>query len=406
MSDSVDCPVCFETPSGEVHQCNNGHTYCLSCWRNFQPRRCPECRIPLADNNRSRAQEQRIAVLPAICPHCDLATTRGGLAAHVVSCEKKPVVCAAAKSGCIWTGIVSEQAAHQASCLRCITEQLVKPLNDEIERLREVIILKDTTLEDMNRRVRRLEQVRPREADDSPAFERRVRQHAAPDDTSIQQMTVGPAVDALQIHVEDGRVAATACSRLERLCVDDANRQPATDAGAIEAALPGMRAHFGDANVLDKACRLLRNVTCPDDSAGGNRKQRAADSGAIEVVVAAMLRHPQEANVQHQGSAALRNICASVDDAAATRKQRAFNVGAIRVVITAMRNHPADPNVQEQGSWALRDMCTGTDAAVIRRVAAAVSAGARDVIGAAMSAYPRNLRVRHYGQQMLDVVLA
>ena len=83
-----------------------------------------------------------------------------------------------------------------------------------------------------------------------------------------------------------------------------------------------MRAHFGDANVLDQACRLLRNVTCPDDSVGGNRKQRAADSGAIEVVVAAMLRHPQEAKVQHQGSAALRNICASVDDVAATRTVR------------------------------------------------------------------------------------
>lgn len=406
MPDSVDCPVCFETPSGEVHQCNNGHTYCLSCWRNFQPRRCPECRIPLADNNRSRAQEQRIAALPAICSHCDLATTRGELSAHVLSCEKKPVVCAAAKAGCIWTGIVSEQAAHQASCPQCITEQLLKPLKDEVERLREVIILKDTVLEDMNRRVRRLEQVRPREADESQAFERRVRQHVAPDDTSIQQMTVGPAVNALRIHVEDGRVAATACSRLERLCVDEANRQPATDAGAIEAALPGMRAHAGDANVQDQACRLLRNITCPDDSVGGNRKQRATDSGAIEVVVAAMLRHPQEAKVQHQGSAALRNICASIDDAAAARKQRAFNAGAIQVVITAMRNHPTDSNVQEQGSWALRDMCTGTEAAAIRRVVAAEAAGARDIIGAALSAHPRNARVRHHGQHMLDVVLA
>lgn len=301
---------------------------------------------------------------------------------------------------------MSDQAAHVASCPYCITEQLTKPLKDEIERLREIIVLKDTTLEDMNRRVRRLEQVRPREADDSSACERRVRQHVAPDDTSIHQMTVGPAVDALRRHVDDGRVAATACSRLERLCVDEANRQPATDAGAIEAAVPGMRAHACNAAVQDQACRLLRNVTCPDDSVGGNRKQRATDAGAIEVVVAAMLRHPQAANVQHQGSASLRNICASVDDAAATRKQRAYNAGAIQAVVTAMRNHPTDSNVQEQGSWALRDMCTGTDAALHARQLAAASAGARDIVSAALSAHPRNARVRHHGQHLLDVVLA
>ena len=27
------CPVCFELPAGEVHQCFEGHCYCVDCWR-------------------------------------------------------------------------------------------------------------------------------------------------------------------------------------------------------------------------------------------------------------------------------------------------------------------------------------------------------------------------------------
>ena len=45
MSTSHECAVCLKVPEGEVHQCNEGHGYCVDCWRRINPRRCPECRL-------------------------------------------------------------------------------------------------------------------------------------------------------------------------------------------------------------------------------------------------------------------------------------------------------------------------------------------------------------------------
>ena len=67
LAASLACPICFELPAGEVHQCLEGHCYCVDCWRRLQPRRCPECRDPIPLRNRSRAQEARVAALPAVC---------------------------------------------------------------------------------------------------------------------------------------------------------------------------------------------------------------------------------------------------------------------------------------------------------------------------------------------------
>ena len=67
LAASLACPVCLELPAGEVHQCFEGHCYCVDCWRRLDPRRCPECRDPIPLRNRSRAQEARVAALPAVC---------------------------------------------------------------------------------------------------------------------------------------------------------------------------------------------------------------------------------------------------------------------------------------------------------------------------------------------------
>ena len=42
------CPVCFELPAGEVHQCFEGHCYCVDCWRRLNrcPRHSPVSRVP------------------------------------------------------------------------------------------------------------------------------------------------------------------------------------------------------------------------------------------------------------------------------------------------------------------------------------------------------------------------
>ena len=101
---SLVCPVCFELPAGEVHQCFEGHCYCVDCWRRLDPRRCPECRDPIPLRNRCRAQEARVAALPAICDHCDHTTTRGAMAEHLRACQQRPTTCTAAAKGLLIDG--------------------------------------------------------------------------------------------------------------------------------------------------------------------------------------------------------------------------------------------------------------------------------------------------------------
>ena len=47
MAEALECPICLTLPEGEVHQCNEGHCYCLDCWRRIAPGRRPECRQPV-----------------------------------------------------------------------------------------------------------------------------------------------------------------------------------------------------------------------------------------------------------------------------------------------------------------------------------------------------------------------
>ena len=58
-AEALECPVCLTLPEGEVHQCNEGHCCCAECWNRLEePRRCPECRQPVAQANRNRAAER------------------------------------------------------------------------------------------------------------------------------------------------------------------------------------------------------------------------------------------------------------------------------------------------------------------------------------------------------------
>ena len=100
MAAELECGVCLTLPEGEVHQCNEGHCYCVACWRTLDPRRCPECRQPIQDSNRSRATERAIAALEATCDHCAVVTTRGAMAAHLRACPQRPTTCAGAAAGC------------------------------------------------------------------------------------------------------------------------------------------------------------------------------------------------------------------------------------------------------------------------------------------------------------------
>ena len=169
---SLVCPVCFELPAGEVHQCFEGHCYCVDCWRRLDPRRCPECRDPIPLRNRCRAQEARVAALPAICDHCDHTTTRGAMAEHLRACQQRPITCTA--------------AAKQPLAGR------VRALDEEEEE------------EEGGRR--RRQRVGPAPHDAPP-----------PSDANMEVMGMAEATAALREHVMVARVAYEACSRLSTL---------------------------------------------------------------------------------------------------------------------------------------------------------------------------------------------
>ena len=135
MADALECPVCLTLPDGQVHQCLNGHCYCVECWNTLEPRRCPECREPLPQMNRNRDREGRIADLHAQCDHCGEATTRGTKQLHMHACSQRPMNCMGAAAGCSWAGVAAEQHAHEAACPLAGCQRLMAPLQARCDGL-------------------------------------------------------------------------------------------------------------------------------------------------------------------------------------------------------------------------------------------------------------------------------
>ena len=135
LAEDLQCGVCLTLPEGEVHQCNEGHCYCVTCWRALDPRYCPECRQPIQYCCRSRAQEARIAALEATCDHCAEVTTRGAMAAHLRACPQRPTACVGAEAGCGWSGMAAGQAAHEAACPIAVRQWMMAPLQARCDGL-------------------------------------------------------------------------------------------------------------------------------------------------------------------------------------------------------------------------------------------------------------------------------
>ena len=339
--EALECPVCLTLPEGEVHQCNEGHCYCAECWNRLEdPRRCPECRQPVAQANRNRAAERAIAALEWSCEHCGEATTRGAKAAHLAACPQVPTACAAAAAGCGWAGVMSEQAAHEAACPFAICQRMMAPLQAECQQLRansqelqsECKELRAQNkemqqwsrtghwrdrcngLQAQNGRLQRqvaalqplAHRVRVLEGDEEEGG-RRQRQRvgaaahdAPPSDAAVAVMGLAEAVAALRAHVADARVAEAGCRRVEQLCVQAGNNQ----------------------NSRRKPDRLAKLL-----------EQASAEAGPIEAVVEAMRAHPLELDVQVQGMRMLYHVCVDFggyDEPTASvlaRQRRALRAG-------------------------------------------------------------------------------
>ena len=406
MADTLMCPVCMTLPEDEVHQCNEGHCYCVECWNRLDPRRCPECRQPLPQANRSRAAERAIAALEANCDHCGEAMTRGTKPAHIRACPWRPTACTAAAVGCGWSGVAAEQAAHEAVCPFAICLRVVAPLqaqNQQLQSESQELQIQNQQMQNqqmqmqnqqqqtqcagLHARVVHSEQVQQQMQAENQVLQARVavleplvaalqplagrvralegdaeaggqrqRQRigtaphdAPPSSAAVTQMGLVTAVAALRVHVAVAQVAVVACNRVAELCLEEGNRQLAVEVGAFEAVVAALQAHLQAVGVQKQGCRALRNMCCGTDTAGLARKQRAAEAGALEAVAAAMQAHPQVVGVQEHGCVVLFNLSNGTVAAALARKQRAVQAGGPEVAAAALRAHPGDAEVQRLG---------------------------------------------------------
>ena len=341
MAEELECGVCLTLPEGEVHQCNEGHCYCVACWRTLDPRRCPECRQPIQESNRNRAQEARIAALEATCDHCAEVTTRGAMAAHLCACSQRPTACAGAAAGCGWAGVVVEQAAHEAICPFAICLQMMVPLqarcdglqarcdglqaqNQQLQQQVAALEPQNQQLQSQNQQLQSQNQLLQRQVaalqplagrvralegeGEAQAGGRRRRQRvgaaphdAPPSNAAVKRMGVAAAVAALRTHVAVRRVAEEGCHRIACLCAEVGNRQPAVEAGALEAVVAALLAHPQVAAVQQWGCCALGNVCNGEDAAATARKQRAVLARAPDAVMVAMQLHQDNNAVQHCG---------------------------------------------------------------------------------------------------------
>ena len=122
-------------------------------------------------------------------------------------------------------------------------------------------------------------------------------------------MGVAAAAAALRAHGSVSRVALAACRRLVNLCQEAQNKQPAADAGALEAVVAALQAHPQVAGVQQFGCWAVASVCVGSDAAAMARRQRAVIAGATEAVAGAMQAHPGDAAVQRQGQV-LRDLLA------------------------------------------------------------------------------------------------
>ncbi|CAK1595955.1 unnamed protein product [Parnassius mnemosyne] len=115
--DLPECPVCLETMSAPIFQCQSGHSLCHSCSKNLCPAICPICRQPMTQM-RNWQLEEIIAKANVPCPNksygCVYTMTSEGVDEHLRECIFREMVCplGAVFGKCSWTGKLKEMMDH------------------------------------------------------------------------------------------------------------------------------------------------------------------------------------------------------------------------------------------------------------------------------------------------------
>ena len=381
--ESLACPVCLDLPSGEVHQCLEGHCICVNCWGRLDPRRCPECRDWLPPKNRNWDREARIAALAAACEHCGMITTRGAVAEHLRACHLCPAICTAAVAGCGWEGMAAEQAAHESACplaqtrARAAHEACPLAQNGLLQPLAGQVRAFDGDEEGERRRQRLL----------GPATH-----DAPPSDATVAVMGMAEATAALRKHLTVARMAEKACKRIRLLSkgmIKGVSLLPESlrllPRQGLDAVVEAMREHPQVAKVQEEGCNALRYLAIRLG------QESATEAGAVEAAVDAMRLHLHVTQVLLRGFDALFRLSFGYDAAV-----RVAEADALQLVVAAMRTHPQEVEVQEKGCRALFSwrglFCLHTGAASNfssygHRI---TEVGGRAALSAAMHAFPAN----------------
>lgn len=134
--------------------------------------------------------------------------------------------------------------------------------------------------------------------------------------------------------------AAFVIRGLRHLYDDSLKKTPPISEDTIRSVLLVMEKHSNDPQINIIACLVLRNFAC-----GENKKILQP---TIPAIVGCMTTHLSVADVQEKACEALRNI--TTDD---KNEKEAVNEYAIQRVLMAMKQHEDSPSVQEKALMAL-----------------------------------------------------
>ncbi|XP_053607938.1 E3 ubiquitin-protein ligase Siah1-like [Plodia interpunctella] len=112
-----ECPVCMETMSAPIFQCQSGHSLCSSCTRVLSPPNCPICRQPMTQI-RNWQLEEIIAKAKVSCPNknqgCVYTMVNCDVEEHLKECIFREMDCplGAVFGKCSWKGHLKMMIEH------------------------------------------------------------------------------------------------------------------------------------------------------------------------------------------------------------------------------------------------------------------------------------------------------
>ncbi|OWR48819.1 hypothetical protein KGM_213302 [Danaus plexippus plexippus] len=111
-----ECPICLDTMSAPIFQCQSGHSLCSSCTKALMPPICPLCRQAMTQV-RNWQLEDLLLKATMNCPNriigCAYTTVASNMENHIKECIYREMICPLHVFGrCSWSGKLKEMLDH------------------------------------------------------------------------------------------------------------------------------------------------------------------------------------------------------------------------------------------------------------------------------------------------------